>query len=61
MLQLELNGGDVKCLRTPMWGIYVLRWNAKTPLPLYTRAGLVIIAGHREESNAIAKNLQRAL
>ena len=23
-MQLELNGGDVKCLRTPMWGIYVI-------------------------------------
>ena len=50
----------MKCLVTPMWGIYVLRLNAKTPLPL-SHPRWPCIAGHREESNAIAKILQRVL
>ena len=40
--------------------VYVLRLNAKTPLPL-SHPRWPCIAGHREESSAIAKNLQRVL
>ena len=50
----------MKYLGTPMWGIYVLRLKAKTPLPL-SHPRWPCIAGHREESNAIAKILQRVL